>query len=59
MENKPLTEDEAAAYLGISLGTLKALRRKGDGPAHYQLAYRKIVYEIEDLDKWRASRRRG
>ncbi len=48
----------ASEYLGgISTSTLAKWRLAGTGPA-YSKAGRNVVYHVQDLDDWLASRRR-
>lgn len=52
---KNLTTVEAAAYLGLSPGTLEVWRSLGKGP-RYRKFGRRVLYEIKDLDAYSASR---
>jgi len=52
----PLTERDAARYLGYQPITLRAWRREGRGPAYIR-ATRSIRYTLPDLDAWRAAHR--
>lgn len=57
-----LSTSEAAKYLGVTAEYLRALRCRGEGPAHARLsdAPRAAVrYGRDDLDNWVASRRVG
>jgi hypothetical protein len=47
----------AATYLGLSVSTLNKLRVFGGGPVFLKLG-RRVVYDVVDLDAWRASKRR-
>ena len=53
-----LSNNEAAAYLGLSIRTLPGLRRRGGGPPYIKLGGRKVGYLKRDLDAWLESRRR-
>jgi predicted DNA-binding transcriptional regulator AlpA len=53
-----LSNNEAAAYLGLSNRTLPGLRRRGGGPPYIKLGGRKVSYLKRDLDAWLESRRR-
>lgn len=46
---------EAAGYLGVSPGTLEVWRSLGKGP-RYRKFGRRVIYDIEDLDNYSASR---
>lgn len=46
-----LTNDEAALFLKLSPRTLEKQRVRGDGPKFYKFG-RRVVYSIEDLEKW-------
>jgi predicted DNA-binding transcriptional regulator AlpA len=48
---------EAAEHLRLSKSTLDKLRVYGGGPAYFKLG-RTVVYSINDLENWMASRRR-
>ena len=47
----------AAGYLGLSPRTLEKLRVQGGGPTYAKFG-RRVVYAVEDLDRWAAERRR-
>jgi len=47
----------AAGYLGLSPRTLEKLRVRGGGPTYAKFG-RRVVYAVEDLDRWAAERRR-
>lgn len=50
--------EEAAAYLSLSPATLARMRMKGDGPPFSKAGPRIVVYRIQDLEAWLASRSR-
>jgi predicted DNA-binding transcriptional regulator AlpA len=52
-----LRRNEAAQYLGCSVGFLEKAAVRGDGPPMLRLSRRMIVYDPNDLDAWAASRR--
>jgi len=52
---RSLSTQEAAAYLGLSPGTLEVWRSLGRGP-RYRKFGRRVLYEFEDLDAYSASR---
>ena len=52
-----LPEMKAAEYLGVSQPTLNRWKHSGKGPAHYDFPGR-VMYTVEDLDAWLATRRR-
>jgi hypothetical protein len=58
MNAKNLSQKEAAEYLNLSVETLKRLRIKGLGAKYIKLntgtegKNQKILYPIEELDKW-------
>ena len=55
--NSPyLNGEEAAIYLRVSIRALEHFRQDGGGPA-YRKHGGKIVYHINDLDRWSARRR--
>jgi hypothetical protein len=49
---------QAAGYLGLSPRTLEKLRIRGGGPTYVKFG-RRVVYAVEDLDRWAADRRRA
>ncbi|TCP87290.1 AlpA family transcriptional regulator [Rhizobium sp. PP-CC-2G-626] len=49
---------QAAHHLGLSKSTLDKLRCFGGGPRYYKLG-RAVVYEVTDLDAWKAERARS
>lgn len=60
--NRGMTEEQAAAYLGVSASTLRHGRCEGirDGrmpPPPFVRLGRKIVYLRDDLDAWLAQNR--
>jgi predicted DNA-binding transcriptional regulator AlpA len=48
--------DEAARIVGLSRSTLEKMRVRGDGPIHRKAGPRVVVYALDDLDAWLASR---
>lgn len=51
-----LNARDAAAYLGVSVSTLKAWRSYAIGPPHTMLGARMIGYRVALLDAWLAAR---
>jgi predicted DNA-binding transcriptional regulator AlpA len=49
---------QAAHHLGLSKSTLDKLRCFGGGPRYYKLG-RAVIYEVADLDAWKAERARS
>lgn len=49
--------EAAAQYLGIATSTLAKLRMSGDGPIFCKIG-RRVVYRVDDLNEWLATRRR-
>lgn len=47
----------AAEHLGLSASTLAKMRLSGDGPIYCKLG-RRVVYRLDDLTGWLATRRR-
>ena len=47
-----LNEEEAAAHLKRSVGTLQQWRHKNKGPRFYRDPHGGIRYSAEDLDLW-------
>lgn len=52
--SRPLTETEAAEFLGIGARTLRELRREGR-IRYVALTARKIAYRLEDCEEYIAS----
>lgn len=48
---------EAAEYCGSSASTFEKLRLTGGGPVYSKIG-RRVVYRVQDLDAWLATRRR-
>ena len=53
-----LNEQDAAAYLGLSVRTLQAWRQRGGGPRFYKLG-RAVRYARSNLDAWLDCRQRS
>ena len=49
---------QAAGYLGLSPRTLEKLRVRGGGPTYAKFG-RRVLYAVEDLDRWAADRLRA
>src|SRR5947207_2337611 len=56
--NRPLTETEAAARLGLKVATLRAWRNQRRGPAYVRLG-RAIRYLAIDIEEFLDSNRHG
>lgn len=54
---KKLDTTSAARYAGLGKSTLEKLRLYGGGPIYIKVGKR-VVYDVNDLDAWLASRRR-
>ena len=50
-----VTAKEAAAYLGLGLPTLNAMRQVGLGPAFVRVSPRRVVYELAALREYTAA----
>jgi hypothetical protein len=57
----PLTEVEAAKYIGMSVSWLRQSRMRGSGKVgpDYQKAGKSVRYPIPWLDEWREARRQS
>lgn len=53
----PRNVDQRGAHLytGIAERTLEALRLRGGGPAYFKVG-RRVLYSIEQLDRWMATK---
>lgn len=47
-----MTTPEAAEYLGMSSQVLRKWRAEDIGPDYIRIAYNRLFYKKEDLDKW-------
>ena len=56
MQEGMLRIQEAAEFLGLSVNTLNGWRRDREGPPYFKVGSR-VVYSVEDLRTWLASRR--
>jgi len=55
MKKRGYNTTEAANYIGLSESLLRQARMASkdiDAPKHTKLSCRKIIYLLEDLDKW-------
>lgn len=55
---RTLSTPDAATYCGSSASTFEKLRVFGGGPAYLKIG-RRVVYALEDLDAWLATKRRS
>jgi predicted DNA-binding transcriptional regulator AlpA len=53
-----LSVQDACVYIGLAKSTLDKMRVFGGGPAFLKLG-RRVVYDVADIDRWLASRRRN
>lgn len=51
-----ISERDVARILGLSVGTLRNMRRDGRGPKFYRLGLRKLGYNPADVEDWLATR---
>lgn len=51
-----LTYAQAAAYLALPIGTLRAMVFNKRIP-HFRISERKVTFDVADLDEWLRSRR--
>ncbi len=51
-----ITAREAAAFLGLGVQTLNAMRRSGLGPDYVKVSKSRVVYEIEALRAYTTAR---
>ncbi len=54
---KLLSTDEAAPYAGVEPKTLANWRYKGIGPRFIRTSARRVSYDPEDIEAWKAERR--
>jgi predicted DNA-binding transcriptional regulator AlpA len=47
-----LTEQEAAQYLGIQAKTLQKWRLSKKGPKHLQISSKLVRYRFQDIEDW-------
>lgn len=57
-ENKYLTAEDAAEYVGYSVCTLANYRSRRIGPVFHKMPGRfgRVLYAVKDLDDWIATR---
>ena len=55
--SRALRTPEAASYCGSSASTFEKLRLTGGGPVYSKIGKR-VVYLLEDLDRWLTANRR-
>lgn len=48
----------AARHLGMKLGTLRSRVSRGEVP-HFRVGKRLVIFDLDDLDRWLDSKRRG
>jgi predicted DNA-binding transcriptional regulator AlpA len=53
---KYLTVGDAARFVGLAEQTLNSWRVSGHGPAYHKLG-RRVVYDVEELERWIQNRR--
>ncbi len=58
LARRRLKTRQAADYLGLARSTLEKLRVFGGGPVYEKLG-RSVVYDVDDLERWAASRKRS
>ena len=58
MSARYLGTNAAALRMGFSASTLKRMRTDGTGP-NFLWVGKKIMYDIDDLDRWAAARKRA
>lgn len=51
-KRRVISEEQAAAYSGVSKATLRRWRRAGTGPRAIPLGVRRIGYRVDALDAW-------
>lgn len=51
-----IDEEQAAAYLSLSVSTIGNLERKGEFPKKRQLAGRRVGYLLREIDEWLEAR---
>ena len=56
--SKKLRAPAAAEHVGLSTSTLAKMRCRGDGPPYIKAGPRVVVYDVADIDRWLAARRR-
>lgn len=53
-----MTPRETAAYIGVSVETVRGWMRKRTGPAFTRVGYRTVRYRRSDVDGWMEKRKR-
>ena len=49
--SRRLTVGDAALHVGVAVSTLNKLRVYGGGPTYIKLG-RRVLYDVQDIDKW-------
>lgn len=51
-----ISEQQAADFLGLSIATVRRMRRAGIGPSPVAFGIRRVGYRVGALDAWLAAR---
>ena len=51
-----LTRSQAARRIGCCEATLRTIERAGTGPTVIRVSPRRVVYPLDDLERWIAAR---
>lgn len=51
-----IDEDQAAAYLSLSVSTITNMERRGEFPKKRQLSGRRVGYLLREVDEWLEAR---
>jgi len=54
-QEKALTPEQAAAILGVQVGTLAAWRYRKQGPRYYRMGANAVRYYLSDLQAYKQS----
>lgn len=55
-QHKYFNTDEASKYMHLSKSTLSKMRLYGTGPKFLKAGKRSVLYSIDEIDNWLASR---
>ena len=53
-----LTTTQAAEYLGMTKSYIQRLRMTGEGPEYLRISPRRVLYLVEDINRWLEGQRR-
>lgn len=49
---QPMTDEQVAPLLGVSVSTLRHWRGRGEGPPYFKLAGKSVRYRWSEVENW-------